>query len=274
MPSVRAADTAATQALAITHWLCTSSGDGRDYVPWHTVQRVPTRGQANRVLGRASGREHHLLSELETDCLYLLDWCDDVLDVREQYPLLPLEETLRLADDLGVAHPLHPRQRYPVVMTTDFLVSRRTPFGPVTEALAVKLAAALDDQRTLEKLEIERRYWAARSTRWQLVTERELPRPVVQNVRWAAAVRDLRDFPVPPADIPALLDALSAQIVPAAAPLARICSQQDERLGWRLGTSLALVRHALATKRWHTDLAIPILPDQPLQLLWGLGAVP
>jgi hypothetical protein len=273
MPSVRTTDPAAAQACAIARWLRTGSGEGASYVPWHTVQRVPTHGQANRVLGRASGRTHHLLSEVETDCLYLLDWCDAVLDVREQYPLLPLEETVRLADELGVAHPCHPRQRYPVVMTTDFLVSRRAPAGTVTEALAVKLASALEETRTLEKLEIERRYWAARATRWQLVTERELPRAVVQNVRWLAPARDPRDVPVPSTDLPALLAVLYAQIAPAGAPLARTCSQYDARLGLRLGTTLALVRHALATKRWRTDLARPISPDQPLQPLWDSGAI-
>jgi hypothetical protein len=272
MPATRSADTADAQATAIARWLRAGDGEGASYAPWHTVQRVPTHGQANRVLGRASGREHHLLSAIETDCLYLLDWCDDVLDVREQYPLLPLEATVRLADELGVAHPCHPRLRYPVVMTTDFLVSRRGPVGTVTEALAVKLASALEDARTLEKLEIERRYWAARATRWQLVTERELPRVVVQNVRWLAPARDVRDVPVPPTDLPALLAALYAEIAPADAPLARTCSQYDARLGLRLGTALALVRHALATKRWRTDLMWPISPDQPLQPLWGPGA--
>lgn len=273
MPAARPADTAGAQATAIARWLRSGGGEGAGYAPWHTVQRVPTHGQANRVLGRASGREHHLLSEVETDCLYLLDWCDEVLDVREQYPLLPLEETIRLADALGVAHPRHPRQRYPVVMTTDFLVSRHAPVGTGTEALAVKLASALEDGRTLEKLEIERRYWAARATRWQLVTERELPRAVVQNVRWLAPARDPRDVPVPPADLPTLLAALYAEIAPADAPLARACSRYDARLGLRLGTALALARHALATKRWRTDLARPISPDQPLRPLWGPGAV-
>lgn len=36
---------------------------------------------------------HHFLSKLETNYFYWLDWSPIVSDIREQYPLLPLEET-------------------------------------------------------------------------------------------------------------------------------------------------------------------------------------
>ena len=54
-----------------------------------------------RIKGWKSGRVHHLLSLLELRWFYVLDWNLEVIDVREQYPLLPLEETLAIAADRG-----------------------------------------------------------------------------------------------------------------------------------------------------------------------------
>lgn len=262
------------QDAAIADWLRRGDGHGQAYAPWLTVQRVPTRGQANRIHGRASGREHHLLSDLEAQCLYALDWLDDVTDVREQYPLLPLEATLTIAAELGVSPPAHPRLGYPIVMTTDFLVTREGPFGAIHEAIAVKPSSALADERTLAKLEIERRYWAARSSRWNLVTERELPHALIHNLRWFAPVRALGDFHMTAHEVSLLINDLYVRLDRATEPLTRVCRQADEHLGLRLGTSLTLARHALATKRWRTDLAIRIDPDKPLHpLSRGDGAM-
>ncbi len=54
---------------------------------------------------------------------YALDWAPSVVDIREQFPLLPIEDTLRIAERLGYRHPRHPQTRRPIVMTTDFLVT-------------------------------------------------------------------------------------------------------------------------------------------------------
>ncbi len=45
------------------------------------------------------------------------------MDIREQFPLLPIEETIIIAEELGIKHPTDPNTGEPVVMTTDFLVT-------------------------------------------------------------------------------------------------------------------------------------------------------
>lgn len=64
--------------------------DKSEYVPFLTVRSVPTKGKANRIMGRKTGREHHFLSKLELATFYNFDWSDEVIDIKEQYPLLPL----------------------------------------------------------------------------------------------------------------------------------------------------------------------------------------
>lgn len=72
-------------------------GTGKEYLPWLRIQDVPSEGRATRGVGWTTGRRHELLSDNERDYCYLLDYSDDVSDIREQFPLLPLEETLLIA---------------------------------------------------------------------------------------------------------------------------------------------------------------------------------
>ena len=85
-------------------------GEGKDYVPWLTIHDLASRGISSRVPGMTTGRMHQLLSGLETAMFYILDASDLAKDIREQFPLLPLEKTLRIADEMGIRHP---RERVP-----------------------------------------------------------------------------------------------------------------------------------------------------------------
>src|SRR5437868_15246520 len=93
-------------------------GKGAHYKPWLTIQDVPSLGLATRILGWKTGRVHHLLSKLELTDFYTQDWAKRVIDIREQYPLLPLSETLAIAQACGIRYPTVPGTKQPVVLTT------------------------------------------------------------------------------------------------------------------------------------------------------------
>lgn len=97
-------------------------GTGSDYLPWLRVQDVPSTGRSTRV-GWTTGRQHTFLSDLERDYFYALDFADEVTDIGEQYPLLPLDETKLIAEKLGVEHPKDPKTGVNIVMTTDFVIT-------------------------------------------------------------------------------------------------------------------------------------------------------
>lgn len=144
-------------------------GYGSKYKPWLYVHEVPSKGQVSRIKGWKTERPHHLMSQLEKNYFYLLEWDDNVVDIREQYPLLPVRETMSIASQLGFKHPV--KLKTPFVMTTDFLVTYRAGIGNTLEAIAVKPSNQLDNRRTLQKLEIERQYWLKRNIPWKVVTE-------------------------------------------------------------------------------------------------------
>ena len=172
-------------------------GEGADYKPWLLVHDVASQGRSSRIW--ANGRVNHTLSDWETAAYRDFQWDPDVTDIREQYPL-PLEATLRIAEEMRIRHPFNVSDRAPVVVTTDFLVTRKGPVGPVLRASAVKHTSAFDlnlarDQRqrdrmehVLAKLEIERRYWTGVGIQWSLLTEVKLSKVRKINIEFVLGV--------------------------------------------------------------------------------------
>lgn len=171
-------------------------GVGPNYSPWLTIQDVSSFGRSSRILGAKTGREHHLLSDNESDFFFLLDWASRVIDIREQFPL-DREVTKRIAAQMGVNHPSDTETRIDIVMTTDFIVDLATANDSITVARSVKPADDLDKKRTLEKQEIERRYWAMKGVPWGIVTDKDLPRTRIKNLRWLHEMRSLQNLVSP-----------------------------------------------------------------------------
>ena len=175
------------------------TGHGSDYRPWLQVQDVPSHGRSTRIHSYKTGRQHHLLSDLETGLFLILDWADHVVDIREQFPL-DRDVTRMLAAKMGVVHPRDVQTKSDIVMTTDLLVDVRLDGGVSLIALSVKPASKLEGARTLEKLELERRFWARINVPWYLVTERELHAVRIGNLRWLHEMRSLDELKTPHAD--------------------------------------------------------------------------
>lgn len=197
----------------------------------------------------------------------IFEWSRRVVDIREQFPLLPLEETLWIADKLGVRHPTDPKTQHPVVMTTDFYLTirhgRQHEYVPRT----VKYLCDLDKKRVLEKLEIERRYWEARSKMLGIVNETHVPMSFVYNMRWFHKYRDQSALcPLPEGVVEQIADLLTRAVRVTELPLCAITSACAQRLGLSYGTSLAVVRHLLASRRWEVDVTRRIRTDERLVL--------
>jgi hypothetical protein len=233
-------------------------GSGAAYRPWLSIQDVPSQGLVHRIQGWTTGRVHHLFSNLERDYFFLLDWSPLVVDIREQYPLLPLDETLAIAQQIGVRHPTDPKSKHPVVMTTDFVVEIQHHNGQLQQARTVKPASMLDRHRTLEKLEIERLYWQARSIDWGIVTEHEIPAVYASNVKHLHSYRDISARLLPTVNVTALAQMLHEQTNMSIGDLAQY---GDALFGLPSGTTLTVLYHLLATQQLQADLQLPLSPD-------------
>lgn len=239
-------------------------GNGAAYKPWLTVQDVASVGLSHRIRGWTTGRVHHLLSNLERDVFYVLDWSEAVLDIREQYPLLPLTETEALAQQLGVRHPRSPRTQSLIVMTTDFLVDVRVGNVTIQQARSVKPAEHLKRPRILEKLEIERRYWQARGVDWGVVTEYEIPKPETDNLRLLHAYQRLDDRLPENVNCASIAQFLLDTKCPQR--LDELTRSGDSQLQLAAGTTLTVLYHLLATRQFPFRLSESLTEQSLLPL--------
>jgi hypothetical protein len=247
-------------------------GHGQVYQPWLHVRDVPSRGTSHRVMSWTVGRTHQLLSQLEYHYFLLLDWSPLVIDIREQYPLLPLEKTIAIAQELGVAHPKDPKSGKYSVMTTDFLVTVTRDSQTVEEARTLKYAQDLEKARVLEKFWIEAHYWDAQKVDWGIVTEKQIPEIIVNNIVKVHKFRHLNDLyrrlpGLKPRDLNDIAELLTNRVMQSDDRIRDIARDCDDHLGYDSGTSLTLAYHLIATKQWSIEMNVPLEPGNKLTLL-------
>ena len=243
------------------------TGHGSAYRPWLTVQEVRSKGYVSRIPGWKTKRQHEFLSRLESDFFFMLEWAESVTDIREQFPLLPLEETLTIARDCGIEHPKDPKIRSPIVMTSDFRLTLQHGFTSIDLVRTVKPASALASERTIQKFEIERRYWKARNIDWAIVTEKEIPDALVRNVQWVHSFFDISATGHVTTATRTAISKMVAGFLAEGHALSASALACDDRLGLDDGTSLSVVRHLIATREWQIEMHRRIEPNQPLKIL-------
>lgn len=156
-------------------------GNGATYKPFMNVRDVPSEGLSHMVRSSITNRTHHYLSLGEQGVHLLAEYSGKVLDVREQYALLPWSEMQTVAHKLGIKYPQIPYTKTPVVLTTDLLITLDGPQKKNLLAIAVKPKEKLKDPRVLEKLWLERFYWNRRGVKWLLHSEEPMR---VKNLRF------------------------------------------------------------------------------------------
>lgn len=242
-------------------------GEGKHYRPWLDVKNVPSQGLSHRIKGTKTQREHQLMSNGERDCFYVFEWSEKITDIREQYPLLPLEATIAIAEELGVKHPSY--QGNPIVMTTDFMLTVAEGFKKVNVARTFKTTSELNAKadRILEKLEIERVYWQSKNIDWALITEREIPTNLAINARLLLQEGNLEGYPLSNSDIDTIASWLTSRINHRYTSLRQVTLDCDKTLGFEFGTSLRVAYYLMLTHYWEVDMNILIQPDTQLVLL-------
>ena len=236
-------------------WIKEGRGSGRnqDYKPWLTVRDLPSEGRSHRVFGHKSQRTHHLFSDLELAVFLLLEWHSSTEEIREQFPL-QLEVTLELAKEAGIVHPANAGVLQ--YMSSDFLVNSHNPENPKF-VLQAKYVEALSDPRTVEKLELERRYWVKKEVAWFLITEQDIPSTVFQNINWLyPAQRDEIDDD----EILQRVQFYAHQFKETPkSTLLNIAKSIDVAYGLPLGESLREIRQLLSKRCFLFDIYKPVI---------------
>ena len=225
-----------------------------EYKPWITIHDLPSKGVVSRVLGQKTGRVHHLLSRNETAYFFILDSSDKVLDIREQFPLLDVDETVRIAKEAGIRHPRDPESLYPYVLTSDFVIT-------TTEGICVrtvKEASELSNPRVREKLEIERRYWAERDIDWKIVTEDGIDFQKARNLEWLRKGTFLGHMLPEGLDEEEVLSYFLELYEDTSLPVCDVASLTEKAFSLEGGAGILAYQQLVTGRRIDADLSVPI----------------
>lgn len=242
-------------------------GTGPDYKPWARVQDKPSLGLVSRLKGWKTGRVHHFFNRLELDCFFWLEWQEDVVDIREHYPL-DIAGTTAIAAERGLRHPRYAGTKQPSLMTTDFVITRVNSHATFVEARTVMSFAQYKSSKLSTRLKIERFFWEAHGVEWQVVTELDIPRVFARNVELLHNYQNISDrVSIPATDVENLARLLTKVVDGSTAPLRDITRQCDRTLNLTAGTSLAVALHLIAIRRWKIDMNSEIHAGRRLMLL-------
>lgn len=247
-------------------------GTGASFRGWYNVHDVASRGVCHRVRPTWTdiGRELHVMSNLERGWLFVFDWSESVIDIREQFPLHPVELTIEIAEQCGVRHPMEHRgdANQPIPLTTDFLLTIAGPLHPTYQARTIKYSEELSNRRVLEKFEMERRFWERQGVSWAVLTERELPTILVRNLEILRTVKSLEGrLHISPEKLFAIANDLTEGVSEQCVPLRVITSRLETKHNMPPGSCLTIAYHLISNRLWQVDLHTPLDPSRPLSLL-------
>jgi len=162
------------------------SGEGAFYKPWILTRELGSLGTTANPIDYKTGRIIELLSRNEYYYWEIMRFKDDVLDIREQFPLQPLSLTMRIAEELGFNHPQFKGK--PIIMTTDSLLT--TADGYL--ARNIKLKKDLQEYRVQEKFQIEAIYWKLKKIPFKVITEDSIDKQLALNLAFINEYHDIK----------------------------------------------------------------------------------
>lgn len=151
-----------------------------DYKPFFKVTTFSSKGRSSRMYSHRTKRIHVFLSKLARSVFLYFEFCEDVIDIREYYPLLDVKESIDNIENLRFD--LFSNDKKDYTLTTTFLVTFKYEDKLVYKAFSIKQVSSFKRKRTLEKLEIERRYWESKNIEWKIITDKEINQVVVGNI--------------------------------------------------------------------------------------------
>lgn len=169
-------------------------GTFSNYKPWLDIRSFPSRGRVTRVKGTKTNRMHTFFSDLELKYFYILEWLDDVIDIREQFPLIDVNKTFEIANKKNIKHPINTVDKTLNVFTTDFMITKKIGSSEILVARTIKYCDDLDKKRTIELFEIEKEYWKSKGVDWAIVTDKNIPNNLVENIKWIHKFSNLNSF--------------------------------------------------------------------------------
>lgn len=248
-------------------------GEGRNYKPWLTVHDVRSRGLRVRVWCHKTNRVHHLLSKLEYYFFLIAEADPEVLDIREQFPI-PIELSVAMSQSsTDMRHPGLPGgKKTRTVVTTDFVLTRRSATGVRYAARNIKYRSEHTKTSTVGKLALETAIWERTpplgvpgEVDFGVFSEKEVIADHIRNLKWLRSAYRLGFLRGIENEVPKVESILAPLVATETDALANLTDYADEQLSLEPGSALAIVKWLIAHRLWIVDLEIKIVTTRPLR---------
>lgn len=154
------------------------TGTGADYKPWILAREFGSIGTESVFNDWKHGRPIQCLSQAEKQAYVAMRWHDDVVDIREQYPL-DINITRAIARKYDIPHP-HDQYTY---MTTDLVITHKYFDGSLfLQAYNVKPNEKVLTKHMIQNAFIEEIYWAIKGIYFKLFYSDLLDKCYVENI--------------------------------------------------------------------------------------------
>lgn len=148
------------------------------------VTTFSSKGRVTRIYSYKTKKIHHLQSDNQLRFFLILEWINQVKDIQENVELKDLELTIDNIENLRLDKFTN-KENQLYQLHTNFLVSIIGNNGEWQVAISVKSLSELERKTVIEKMEIERRYWKEKGIRFYVITEKEIDKQFVENIKWA-----------------------------------------------------------------------------------------
>lgn len=129
------------------------------------------------------------------------------------------------------------------------------PWITIQDFRTVKPAKDLEKKSVVNKLELERRYYASQNIDWGIVTEKEIPRLLAENIEWIhAAYRLEPTAEMNVLELRSLFNILKFRLSKSNGTINQVTTALDREMNIEPGTSLYLFKHLLARKEILMDM--------------------
>ncbi|HYE08996.1 MAG TPA: TnsA endonuclease N-terminal domain-containing protein [Patescibacteria group bacterium] len=241
---------------------------GEEYKPWGTF-RFASKGQTGRPSrGLHFNREYLFFSRIEQRAFHLFDFQDDILEIREQFPILPREQSFLIANELDIWHPQNKETGEIYVRTIDMIVDYN---NGNTVAYQVKKKEDIN-ARTEEKFQIERAYFKRFGVEHLIITEEQVDEIKADNIEDLKQNWNLHEYQIfstmEEEEMLHFIAELYMRVIDNKSKLCDITNQFDLDLNFPCGTGLTIFRHLVIRKVLEIDLSTSLFSaDKVVKIL-------
>lgn len=234
-------------------------GKREQYRPWLKVSDIPSRGRSTRIYSHKANRIVHLLTDTQLRYFYLLEWSKSTTDINEQFPLLDMEAIIDQLDEPLLKRLKDRKTNVPHVMLTTFLVTAINEQGEEFQfARTIKDASELEKGQTIERLELQRRYWNSRNIDFGIVTPNEIPIEKSKNIEWVLPALNIGDYGLTEQEMNQYAERLIDDLSSSNVTVQSILSAFDRQLKVEVGTGLLIFRYLIASRRIQINMDVEV----------------